>query len=143
MAKRILVPLRGRDRDEAVLPVIEAIGRAAGATVRLLRVFPVPEIVEADDGRVVAYIDQEMARLSGQGLVQLKTAEARLDGVAVESVVRFGEAREEILLEAEAFGADLIALTTTRGGRLRRALFPGVLDRVAGKAAAPTLLLRV
>lgn len=143
MAKRILVPLRGRDRDEAVLPVIEAIGRVSGATVRLLRVFPVPEIIEADNGRVVAYIDQEMARLSGQGLVDLETAEVRLDGVAVESVVRFGEPREEILLEAEAFSADLIVLTAARGGRLRRAVFPGVAERVADTAAVPTLLLRV
>lgn len=143
MAKRILVPLRGRDRDEAVLPVIEAIGRASGATVRLLRVFPVPEIVEADNGRVVAYIDQEMARLSGQGLVDLEAAEARLDGVAVESVVRFGEPEDEILLEAEAFSADLIVLTTARVGRLRRALLPGVSDRVVSKAALPTLVLRV
>lgn len=143
MAKRILVPLGGRDRDEAILPIVEALGRASGSTVRLLRVFPVPQNVMAPNGRVVVYVDQEMARQTGEGLADLKAGEGRLDGVAVDSVVRFGEPREEILLEADAFSADLIALTTADGNWLRRTLFPGVADRVAGKAAVPTLVLRM
>jgi len=38
--------------------------------------------------------------------------------VPVDSVVRFGEPAEEILREAEAFGADLIAVTTAEIRRL-------------------------
>jgi len=110
--------------------------------VRLLRVFPVPDRVIGTNGRTVAYSDQEMARLTAEGLDDLRRVEAQLEGIPVESVVRFGEAAEEILLEAEAFDADLIALTASRRGRLRRALVAGVAERVAGKAPVPTLLLR-
>jgi nucleotide-binding universal stress UspA family protein len=69
-------------------------------------------------------------------------AETTLDGVPVETVVRFGEPAAEILTEAEALGADLIALTTTKRSRLRRALIPGTVDDVTRKATVPTLVLR-
>lgn len=142
MAKRILVPIDARDRSETIIPIVGALARDAGSTVRLLRVFPVPERVIGNHGRTVAYSDQEMARLTGEGLADLRQHEAELTGVPVETVVRFGEPVEEITLEAEAFDADLIALAADRPGRLRTALAPGVADRVARKAPVPTLTLR-
>jgi nucleotide-binding universal stress UspA family protein len=142
MAKRILVPLGGRDRDELIVPLIAALGRDAGATLRLLRVFPVPEMVVAPNRRVVAYVDQQMARLTAAGMMHLKTVESRFNGVAMESVVRFGEPVEEILLEADAFGADLIALSASARSSITRAFAPGVAARVARKAQVPILLFR-
>ena len=142
MAKRILAPIDSREHSEAIVPIVSALARGAGSTVRLLRVFPVPDRVIGTHGRTVAYADQEMARLTAEGLDDLRRIEAQLDGVPVESVVRFGEAAEEILLEAEAFGADLVAVAAARRSRLGRALIPGVAERVAGKAPVPTLLLR-
>lgn len=44
MAKRVLVPLSGREGDEGVLDIIGAMARESGASVRLLRIFPVPEM---------------------------------------------------------------------------------------------------
>ncbi|MGH7307705.1 MAG: universal stress protein [Candidatus Rokuibacteriota bacterium] len=142
MAKRILVPLGERERDEAIVPLVGALARESGATVRLLRVYPVPEVIVGANGRVVAYINQEMDRLNREGLGQLKAAELRLDGVPVEHVVRFGAPVEEILLEAEAWDADLIALTTSDRSRLWRAISPGVADRVSRHGATPTLAFR-
>src|SRR5262245_16419181 len=108
MAKRILAPIDGRERHEGIGPVVAALARDSGATVRLLRVFPVPERIVAEHGRTVAYVDQEMARLTAEGLDDLHRVEAELAGVPVEAVVRFGEPAEEIALEADAFDADLI-----------------------------------
>ena len=142
MAKRILTPLDARERSEAIAPIVAALARGAGSTVRLLRVFPVPARIVDSHGRTVAYSDQEMARLTAEGLDDLGRIEAQLDGIPVESIVRFGEVAEEILLEAEAFDADLIAFATSGHGRLRSALAPGVAGRVASKAAVPTLTLR-
>ncbi|MGH7389599.1 MAG: universal stress protein [Candidatus Rokuibacteriota bacterium] len=142
MAKRILAPFDDREPSEAIVPVLGALARDSGATVRLLRVLPVPELLVGTDGRIVAYVDQETSRLTAHGTEDLRRIEAQLDGVAVESVVRFGEPVAEILLEAEAFDADLIALASPDGGRLRRAIAPGVADRVAARAPVPTLLLR-
>jgi len=142
MTKRILAPISAEERSEAVVPLVAALARETGATVRLLRVFPVPERIVGDHGRTVAYVDQEMARLTGEGLDELARVETSLPGVPVERVVRFGDPEEEILVEAEVFGADLIALTTTKRGRLLSALVPDVAERVAGKATIPAVVLR-
>jgi nucleotide-binding universal stress UspA family protein len=141
MAKRILTPVGGGERREAVVPVVAALARDTGATVRLLRVFPVPQRLTDQLGRTVAYVDQEMARLTAEGLDDLHRIEAQMAGVPVEAVVRFGEPAEEIALEAEAFEADLIALTAERSGRLAGVLAPSVAERVARKASIPTLTL--
>src|SRR4030095_6302849 len=114
MTKRILTPIDCQVGTEAIVPGVAALARGAGSTVRLLRVFPVPERVVGPHGRTVAYVDQEMARLTAEGLDDLRQVEAELGDVPVEAVVRFGDPAEEIALEAEAFDADLIALG---GGR--------------------------
>jgi nucleotide-binding universal stress UspA family protein len=142
MAKRILVPQSGREQAEVIVPLVAALARDFGATVRLLRVFPVPEMVVGPNRRVVAYVDQQMARLTDEGTTHLKTVASRLDGVPVETVVRFGDPVDEILLEADAFSADLIALGTSTGNWMKHALAPGVARRVFRKARVPTLLLR-
>jgi len=141
MAKRILTPVGGGERREAVVPVVAALARDTGATVRLLRVFPVPSRVTDQLGRTVAFVDQEMARLTAEGLDDLHRIEAQMAGVPVEAVVRFGEPAEEIALEAEAFEADLIALTADKNGRLASVLSPTVAERVTRTASVPTLTL--
>jgi nucleotide-binding universal stress UspA family protein len=142
MAKRILTPIDGREQSETIVPVIAALARGAGSTVRLLRVFPVPEQVIGPYGRTIAYVDQEMSRLTAEGLDQLAHVEAELEGIPVERAVRFGEPAEEIRLEAEAFNADLVAFATTRRSRLGSALVPSVAERVVRDAPVPTLVLR-
>jgi nucleotide-binding universal stress UspA family protein len=142
MAKRILAPIDSREPHEAIVPVVAALARDSGATVRLLRVVPIPDRVVTPEGRTVAYVDQEMARLTSEALNALQRIEAELAGVPVESVVRFGDPAEEIAREAEAFDADLVALGADRDGYLRTALAPGVAQRVSFKASVPTLTLR-
>jgi nucleotide-binding universal stress UspA family protein len=140
-AKRILVPLDGDERSEAIVPFVAAVASDGGATVRLLRVYPVPERREGSHGRTVEYVDQAMSRLTAEGRDDLARDEARLAGVPVETVVRFGEPAEEIVREAEAFGADVIAMTEAPRGRLRRLVTPAVADRVARETSVPTLVL--
>lgn len=142
MTKRVLVPLGQRERDEMVLPLVAALARGFGATVRLLRVYPGPEMIVGAKGRVVAYVDQEMARLNSEGLDQLQAADFHLDGVTVEHAVRFGDPAEEIVLEADGWSADLIVLSASPRGRFASAWAPGVADEVGRRATAPTLVLR-
>jgi nucleotide-binding universal stress UspA family protein len=70
----------------------------------------------------------------------LRVAEAELEGVPVESVIRFGKPADEILREADAFGADLIAVTAEHRGWLRR-MFGGVIAKVFRRSDVPVLLL--
>jgi len=140
-AKRILVPLGDEEHAEAIVPLIAAVARDGGATVRLLRVYPVPERRDGTHGRTVEYVDQAMSRLTAEAKDDFAHEEARLAGVPVEIVVRFGTPEEEIALEAEAFGADVIALSEPARGRLRRMLAPGMADRIARETSVPTLVL--
>jgi nucleotide-binding universal stress UspA family protein len=139
-AKRILVPLDD-EHAESVVPLVASVARDGGATVRLLRVYPVPERREGLHGRIVEYVDQAMSRLTAEGRDELARDEERLAGVPVEIVVRFGEPAEEIALEAEAFGADVIALSEPPRSRLRRMLAPGLADRLARETSIPMLVL--
>ena len=142
MAKRILVPLDLTEDTEAVAPLVADLARGSGATVRLLHVAPIPEEQRAEYGRVIAYVDQEMFRLDSEGREALGTVAAQLEGVPVETVVRFGEAAEEILTEAEAFDADVIVLSKARAGRAAWLLGGGVAGRVLRTSPLPVLLLR-
>jgi nucleotide-binding universal stress UspA family protein len=140
MAKRILVPLDRTEHAEAVLPIVADIARSSGGSVRLINVARIPEQKFGDYGRVVAYESQEVERVTFSRLDYLRDAEAQLDGVPVESVVRFGDPAEEIAHEAEAFGADLVAVTEPRRGWLRR-LFGGVATVLRRKTTVPLLVL--
>ena len=140
MAKRILLPLDPADAARSVVPFVADMARSSGATVRLLHVAPVPKERVADNGRIVAYANQEMERIEAARMDDLKIAESELEGVPVESVIRFGKPAEEILREADAFGADLIAVTAERRGWLRRR-FGGVIAKVSRRSNIPVLLL--
>lgn len=140
MAKRILVPLDRSEHAEAVLPIVADIARSSGATVRLVSVARAPEQKFGDYGRVVAYESQEVERVTYSRLDYLRGAQAQLDGVPAEAVVRFGDAAEEIAREAETFGADLVALTEPRRGWFGR-LFGSMATALRRKTAVPLLVL--
>ena len=140
MAKRILVPLDQSALAESVIPVVADAARGGAAAVRLLHVAPEPDNRVDPEGRVVAYADQEMARLEAEAQDYLRTAGLPLAGVAVEYAVRFGEPAKEILLEAEAFDADLIAVTTAGRSGLSRTVLGSVAEQVFKKSDVPVML---
>lgn len=143
MAKRILVPLDGHESSEAAAALAADLARGSGGTVRLLQVYAVPEERRGTFGRVVAYADQEMARLTGEGRDYLESVEARLGSVPADTVVRFGEPRDEILTEAEAFDADLIVMTAARRtGWLSRLGRGGIGERLLHDSTVPVVLVR-
>ncbi len=142
MAKRILVPLDQSPLAESVVPLVRDLALGSGATVRLLYVAPPPEAVLDEEYRVVAYADQEMGRLEAEGLDYIGTVELQLEGVPVECAVRFGDPVKEILREAEAFGADLIAVATAGRSGVGRVLLGSVAEQVFRKASAPVMLFR-
>jgi nucleotide-binding universal stress UspA family protein len=142
MPKRILVPLDETTEHEAILPVVADIARSAGATVRLLHVTAPPENLVTEDGQVIAYMDQEAARLRAQWLDYLRTIEALLPDVELEREVRFGSPLHEILVDAEEFDADLIAVTTSSRKTLKDRLLGSVAAELMKRAKTPVLLLR-
>jgi nucleotide-binding universal stress UspA family protein len=83
-----------------------------------------------------------MARQEAEAMDYLRMIEARLGGIAVDCVVRFGDAVGEILHEADAFGADLIAVTTVGRSGIGRSALGSVADRVFRKAGTAVLMFR-
>ena len=142
MAKRILVPLDLMDVSESVLPVVADMARGAGATVRLLHVAPMPDAVLTDDGRVIAYVDQEMARVEAEVMDYLAAQCMALDDVPVERAIRFGRPVDEILQDAEEFGADLLVLTAGHHRDLNRILLGSTAEQVCRRTTLPVVVLR-
>lgn len=142
MAKRVLVPLDGTEEMEGVLDVVADAARGGGATVRLLRVAPHAETVRDLDGHVVVFADQESARIESEALDYLARVAARFAGADVERVVRFGEPVPQILLEADAFDADLIAMTARRSHKLTRLVLGTTTDQICRRTDVPVVIYR-
>jgi nucleotide-binding universal stress UspA family protein len=142
MAKRILVPLDETVQAESMVEAVAAQSRGTGAFVRLLHVAPTPEAVFDEDGRVIAYSDQAAARFEAAALDYLRTMEIAFDGVQVECTVRFGDPVTQILEEAEAWNADLIAMATRGRACIGRALLGSVAEQVFRKASTAVTLYR-
>lgn len=138
--KRVLVPLDQTEGAEGVLPIVKALAEA-GATVRVLHVAPVPGNVIGDDGYVVAYSDQETARLETEWTDYWALLEPR-HHLGAETSIRFGDPATQILAEAEAFGADTIVVTTGSRCAVKRTLLGSVAERVLRRAGIGVLLYR-
>ncbi len=141
-AKRILVPIDGGERAETVVELVASLARGAGATVRLMHVSPVPPPRRDWRDRVVADAGREMARLAARAARAMQALEAVFEGVPVESVVRFGRLVDEIVLEAEVFGADLIAVADGARSGAGARLSGDLSEALARRAAARVMLIR-
>jgi nucleotide-binding universal stress UspA family protein len=158
MAKRILVPVEMNERAEAIVPLVAALARDGGATVRLLNVQPVPAtrfhdatrewpLYAYDTGgavvvpeRVFTYGHTQESRIESEALAQMRELEPLLDGVALERTVRFGDVVDEIVREAEAFDADLVALSERARPWWRPAL-ARIVGRLRARLRVPVLAL--
>src|SRR5258708_25036358 len=124
MAKRILVPIGTSEGAEVTVPVVAALARAAGATVRLLNVQPLQRthlgesartlpLYGYDAGltlevqrRVLAYGHVHEERLESEHLDRLRQLEPLFPRGAVERAVRVGDVVDEVAREADPVRAD-------------------------------------
>jgi universal stress protein A len=135
------VPLDGAGGSEAVLDTIGEIARAEGASVRLLSVHPPVHEVEVE-GRIVSYSDQETARVEAEARTYLQRVAASLSPVPVSFAVRFGEPVGQIVEEAEAARATLIAMASHRRTGIARIVKGSVAERVERTTAIPVILVQ-
>jgi nucleotide-binding universal stress UspA family protein len=141
MAKRILVPLKPIEPPRSFIETLAGLARGAGATIRLLRVGPPHDSIVDQDGRLVAYADQETRRLEAEAQDFMQVVAIALADAPVEFAVRFGDPASEILDEADVFGADLIMLPVAS----RRRWFGrnGVAGQLLRRATAPVAVVRI
>ncbi len=144
MANRILVPVERTKAMAFTLRVVRMLACESGGVVRLLAVVPIPRPLCNRHDSVILTTDQQMERLAISIADELRRlAATRLDGVPVETTVIFGDRAVEIGVEAECFGADLVAMPLTRR-RSPRAWITGLVRRrLAGRPATEIDVLRV
>jgi nucleotide-binding universal stress UspA family protein len=135
----VLVPLDGTPQSEAALPTARAVARSRGARIRLLRVAPPALPVVDMEDRIIAYVDQESARVSNEERNYLRALHRAIGDFDIEDVVRFGAPAEEILSEAQHRDVAFIVMAAHRRTWLRRLLHRSVTSRVERSAWVPVL----
>lgn len=137
----ILVPLDGSAGSETVLETIGEIARGEDASVRLLSVHAPVHEVEAD-GRIVAFVDQEMERVEAEARTYFQRVVTGLGPVSVSFAVRFGDPVEQIVEEAKASRATLIAMATHRRTGIVRIVKGSVAEQVERTTTVPVMLVQ-
>jgi len=143
MAKRILMVMRGGARADHAPAArgAAALARKSGGTLRMVYIAPMPPPRVDTHDRIVSDTDREMARISADVGERLAALEREVDDVSVESVIRFGRLGRELSIEAEVFGADLIAIAAKPRPGLRDRLRAWYLARVTLGSRIPLVRL--
>ncbi len=142
MYNRILVPLDGSELAERILPHVEAIAKATGAEVFLLRTTD-PRHGEiaaeaATEARIWLEADQAQAGKYLEGVAKrLQDA-----GITTKLVVLVGEPAVEILMAAEKENADLIAMMSHGATGFNHFDRGSVAEKVLKGSTRPVLLVR-
>lgn len=143
MYQRILVPLDGSKRAEAILPQVESLARQCGATIILLEVLEplthyaatvVPDLITVGATQRTSSVRQYVHDLQ---------AEMQARGLTVNAVVKRGPVVETILDVARAEDADLIALASHGYSGLARLLHGSVAAEILHRARVPLLIQHV
>jgi hypothetical protein len=143
MAKRILVPIVSNVTADYSRAVISAarIAWKTGGMVRLACLMPLPAPRVDGQDRVVSDTEREMDRLAAQAETGLRAMTVEMEGVPVETVIRFGRPRVELRREVEVFEPDLVALATPLASGAGSRLRAWLLRRAAIASKVPVALL--
>jgi nucleotide-binding universal stress UspA family protein len=140
---RVLVPMDGSDLSLGVLPYVEGIAKALGASLVLFSAVAPPQTytgVEIGAIPATSLIDEMMAQ-SQQFLTDLaKEIEGR--GLKTRSVVTTGFPVSEIVRAAQEVEAGLIAVATHGRSGVNRWIMGSVADGVLRRSALPCLIVR-
>jgi nucleotide-binding universal stress UspA family protein len=144
-AARLLVPLDGSSFDEPALrTAVQALG--AWGEITLVQVVEPPDHVERDDnGRPIAYLDQQEEARTRDARDYLNSIARDLrhqvPPIRVRVDVRVGTPAEGIAMAAAAAASDLIVMATHARTGIRRAVVGSIAGAVLRKSTAPVLLV--
>jgi nucleotide-binding universal stress UspA family protein len=139
--QRILVAVDFTETSDKAFDFALQLAEKFGASVTAMHAFEIP-VIGFPDGALVATADiasriQEAAR---QGLdAAVRARDGR--GVKIESLLREGNAQEEIRAVAEGMHADLIVIGTHGRKGLARALLGSVAENVIRTVKIPVLTI--
>ncbi|HEU4760582.1 MAG TPA: universal stress protein [Dehalococcoidia bacterium] len=141
--ERILVPLDGSELSLSVLPYVEDVARALGASLVLfnavipLDIYPAAEVSPVAVGGVL----DDLLKQARSFLAEVeKEVEGR--GVKARSVVTVGFPVDETVRVAQEVGAGLLAVATHGRSGLNRWVMGSVADGIVRRSALPCLMVR-
>jgi nucleotide-binding universal stress UspA family protein len=144
MYHRILVPLDGSQRAEAILPHVEDLAQRYQAKVILLQVVePDPLLIGPD--MVYPIVDQQIVEeriKKAEDYLSAQQAKFGQKGIEATTFVRHGPTVEEIIKRADREGADLIAMASHGRTGLSRVFYGSVAAGVLNRIDRPLLLIR-
>jgi nucleotide-binding universal stress UspA family protein len=140
--KKILVPLDGSATSEAILPEIEKLASAFGASISLLHVVPI--LIFSGSMEPVVQYETVTEALIKEGEAYLRTIEKRLKdkGLTVERHLQQGNEAQLILEHSDQKDIDLIAMSTHGRSGVSHWLLGSVTEKIVRHATKPVLLVR-
>ncbi len=150
MFSRVMVPLDGSKVGEAAIPVIEQLvdKLAPGTKVEVIIIGVITLlrhwVVVGEASAPVSYTEEELKLIKERVADYLnRTGEPlKKKGVSVSTIVRSGNAADEIIKAAEESKVDLIAMSTHGRSGLRRMAFGSITDKVLHRSPVPVLMVR-
>ena len=139
---KIIVPLDGSREGEAALPYVEQLASKLGARVILLQVVATGYM--GLGYTYVVYTEQQIASDTALAKEYLEKIASRLrpSGIITESVLRQGNAAEEIVDLADKTSAGVVAMSTHGRSGIGRWVFGSVAEKVLHGGTKPLLLVR-
>jgi nucleotide-binding universal stress UspA family protein len=139
--RKILVPTDFHPSSRGAIEVALSMARKYDATLLLVHVYAVP-IYAFPDGALLstANLASELSNAAQLGLDRA-VLELGNRGVPIASVLREGNAEDEILTVADEQGVDLIVVGTHGRSGLSRALLGSVAESVLRHAKVPVLVV--
>ena len=144
MYDKILVPLDGSQRAEAIFPHVEELALRFEAKVVFVQVVePAPLVTAAESAYMnIRRADFERRTKEAESYLAVQQGKFRSLGIEVESRVVFGPVVEAIIKVAGQVGADLIALASHGRSGLSQVFYGSVAAGLLQRVSRPLLLVR-
>lgn len=144
MYKKILVPLDGSERAEAILPHVEAVAACFDAQIIVLVVDDSDIQVEIDEIINTEIYLQERARMRNKLVTYAGTVIKRLNakGITADFMLGKGPVVQSILKTAKRENVDLVAMASHGHGGWKRVFYGSVAAGVLQHIDRPILMIR-
>ena len=144
MYKKILVPLDGSARAEAILPHVQELAQRYEAEVILLQVLDSPSLMAAPGRPDMVLYQQELERRQDEAEAYLRAKQGEMDRTGIDVQIQLGKEPvvETIIQEAEHQEADLIAMSSHGRSGLAQVFYGSVAAGVLHSSEKPLLLIR-
>lgn len=144
MYKRILAPLDGSKRAEAILPHVEQLAQRFEAEVIFLRVVEPPPLMVTPGQPDMTLYQQEVEQRTEEAELYLKAIEGEFQQLGINARMELGQGPvvEAIITAAARHKVDLIALTSHGRSGLAQVFYGSVAAGVLHRVDRPLLLVR-